>query len=66
MLAISLSQDFNESQINNIQEALYHKGLLVQVKSNFRLMRFYPPLIINKEEIDYLIDSLKKILIDYL
>jgi acetylornithine/succinyldiaminopimelate/putrescine aminotransferase len=61
MNAFDFSDDFEITKIPFIQRRLYDEGIFVQVKDTIKLIRFYPPLIINKEQIDYLISKLDSI-----
>lgn len=58
MNAFSFDERIMPSQIISIQNELYQQGFIIVTKPLKHTIRFYPPLIITKAEIDLMISAL--------
>jgi len=62
MIAIELRQDVGPLSAAAVCRQLFERGFLVGCKPQNRLLRFYPPLIIEARDLSRLIDALDAIL----
>lgn len=59
MNAVSFSSQVSTNMLDVMQNRLFEKGLLVAFRKADKTMRLYPPLIIEKKDIQLLVDGLE-------
>lgn len=62
MFAIEFLQDENFSTPQLVHEIMMGKGIITELKLSANMIRFFPPLIVTGEEIEFFIGTLKFVL----
>jgi 4-aminobutyrate aminotransferase-like enzyme len=59
---MELEPEADQDALVQIHREMFEKGFIIGVKPAFFTLRFYPPLIIDKERIDQLVNALDEVL----